>query len=371
MADAKKLTQGSITIKRLRRGYTMSLWFKNLTGVALYQGVDSAGNVTPDWSSATDANRPQLQPQLEASGGLTPTIVEGSAKWYYINVELAFDEDTGACTTSGYENKFKLSTDGTYTLTIIGNLASKINNANDTLRFECSAQVAGAEEQPMQGTVDIVISPIGASSWQGVVGWDTNKITANTGVKLTLSLLFGTKSQDAFGYAIVKAGETPTAITSAVTNNQRLIIENAITADDVDGQTTFLVYFYPEGEKDVANFVDCDGFSVLDQSDEYKIEYRYVDDKVQQIDDNQTVTVKPYIVALKGSDSSVITPTTASWSHMVYRLQDGGATWKETRDAPVTTENVTLSTADSDYKDDNDNTIMCDVEVCGSVLFTI
>lgn len=375
-----KITQGSITIKRLRRGYTLSLHFENLTGVALYQGVDSAGNVAPSWKPATAGDYskcPQLKPVLDATGNIAPTIASG--KWSYLGVELAFDK-TGACTTTSLDcnKKFRLTTDGTYTLIICDNLASSENNANDVLSFSCTARVAGAEEQNLQGTVDVIISPLGSSSWQGIVGFDSNRIDeSHTTVKLTLQLAFGTKMQQKFGYAICKAGTKPTKILAASCTNDKFDITNAITANDVDGQTTFLVYFYPEGETNVDKSVDCDGFAVLDMTDEYKIEYRFKDDKIQQVDVGQPVTVVPYVVSIDGSKTIDLSKASPVWNHQIYRKQEGGATWVPTRtDAngnpvAITTETVEVTTADTDYTDDAGNTICCDVDVVGEVSFTI
>lgn len=374
MAEPNIMASGAIEIKRLRRGYTVQLYFENVNRVAYYQGVDSAGNVAPDWAALYKADKatkqiPCIRPRLSVSGGLKAKLLNG--KWYYLSSELTFDAN-GNCTNSVYSNIFKLSTDGTFTLSIIGNLASKDNTANDSLRFECDAQVAGAEEQHLQNTVDIIISPLGASAWQGTVGYAPSILANDTDkVSLTLQLIHGTDVQKNFKYALVKAGTTPTKadMKAVSTTNGSYSLANAIGRNEVNGQTTFLVYFYEENETDPTKNVDCDGFSVVDNLDDYEIVYHHVNDKVMEIDVGQNVELEPFITNIK--TGATITPRTASWKHNVYRLQDGGATWKNTQ-ANVTTKNVTVTTADSDYHDDTVNAdVQCNVRVLGDVSFTL
>lgn len=376
------ITTGSITIKRLRRGYTISLHFVNPTGVALYQGVNSAGGVAPDWSKITeDKLRPQIKPVLEATGGLTVEVLSGSAKWTYVGTELSFNSD-GSCATEGYKDKFKMLTDGTYTLVIIGNLASKTNDTNDTLTFSCSARCSGAKEQEISGSIDVVISPIGSSTYTGVVGITGNLVAENDGVTtgelssttdhvgVTLSLLYAGDNVN-FGYAIVKAGTAPTTVTAA--KSKQVTIENAISVDDVDGQTTFLVYFYPEGETDPTKYVDMVGFDVLDTTDPFKIVYGYADETVQQVDENNKVTVVPSVVRM--GDGVAVGITNDKWEHKIYRLENNGQSFKEVR--TVSTKNVVITTDDTDYKqlDASGNetglTVQCDVDVIGSVQFDL
>lgn len=378
-----KIANGSIAVKRLRRGGSISYYFRNLTGVALYQGVNSSGSVSPDWSKITDdAKRPQIRMILESSDGGNVDIVAGSGKWYYLGQELAFSTD-GTCTSVNGVGKFKLSTDGTYTLIIIGNLASAANDSNDTLTFKCMARVGGAKEQEVSGSIDVVITPIGSGSYTGIVGITGNIIAANNGLSngelnsssehigVNLSLLYAGNAVSGFGYAIVKAGTEPSVVTPAT--GTEVSLPNAIGVNDVDGQTTFLVYFYPAGVTDATKSVDCLGFSVLDATDDLKIVYGYLDDKVQEIDTGVDVTVVPAVIR---KDGQMVNITNDHWEHHVYRLQDSGTTWAETRQSAVTTKNVTLTTADTDYPEVVNGqptgiTIKCDVEVVGAVQFEL
>ena len=378
------ITTGSITVKRMRRGYTITLHFEMPTGVALYQGVNSAGGVSPDWSAiSVDAKRPQIKPVLEATNKQAVNIVRGSARWMYLNTELSFDS-TGACTTSGYEKIFKLLNDGTYTLVIIGNLASKTNDSNDTLTFKCTAQCSGAKEQEVSGSIDVIISPLGAGSYVGVVGLTGNLVAQSDGVSsgslnstsdhigLTLSLLYGGDAVK-FGYVLCKSGEdlTKKKIVAASALQEKLT--NAIGVNDVDGQTTFIVYFYPEKETDASKYVYAVGFDVLDTTDPFKIVYSFADATKQQVDDDVNVGLVPAIVHMSTGKIVSIKSGTDKWEHHIYRLQDNGANFKDVR--TVTTKNVTISKNDTDYKVTDSNgaetTVMCDVDVSGTVQFEL
>ncbi len=385
-----KISTGSITVKRLRRGYTISLHFEIPSGVALYQGVNASGNVVPDWSKITeDSKRPQIRPLLESTGGSVVEVVSGTAKWYYLGQELAFATD-GTCTSANGTGKFKLATDGTYTIIIIGNLASSTNDSNDTLTFKCMARSNGAKEQEISGSIDVVISPIGSGSYTGILGITGNVIADSNGlgsgelnsttdkIGVTLSLLYAGAQVSGFGYTIVKAGVTPSVVTSA--KGMEVSIPDAITVDMVDGQTTFLVYFYPAGETNPAKSVDCLGFGVLDTTDDFEIVYGYKNDAVQAIDVNVPVTVVPILVRL--ADGAQVNITNEKWEHQVYRLEDNGTTWAATRkDAggtpqPVTTKEVVLTTDDTDYPETvngqpTGRTIQCDVKVVGAVEFEL
>lgn len=380
------ITTGSITVKRLRRGYTIAMHFEMPTGVALYQGVNSAGAVTPDWSKITeDAKRPQVKPVLEATNKQAVTIVAGTAKWKYLDVELAFDAQ-GACTTSGYTDKFKMLTDGSYTLVIVGNLASKDNDSNDTLTFSCDARCAGAQEQPVSGSIDVIISPLGAGSYVGIVGLTGNLVAESDGVStgslnttsdhigLTLSLLYGGDAVK-FGYLICKAdydlskNTKNLSVTAASALQEKK--DNAIGVNDVDGQTTFVVYFYPEGVTDVTKHVYTVGFDVLDTTDPFKIVYSYADATKQQVDDGESVGLTPAVVQM--STGKLIKIVNDTWEHHIYRLQDNGANFVDVR--TVKTKEVTISTSDTDYevtdKAGNKTTVMCDVDVAGTVQFEL
>lgn len=337
-------TQGSIVVRRLRRGYTLSMHFKNLTSVPLYQGLDSAGNVSPSWSNPTgnasdsdtakDAKRPQLQPVVESTSGETVIVTGG--KWYYLDTLLTFDS-TGKCTTAtddrlDYSTTFKLSTDGTYTLTIIGDLAKKdVNEANDLLTFTCSASTKRSKEQTLTGHVDIVISPISTGSYNGLVGFTSQTIKAgDTGINVTLQLMYGGTICTSFRYcikAVTKGAPTDDELKD-VTDSSSFEIQNAVTADMVQGQTTFLVYFYPAGETDATKYVDCDGFSVLDLNDEYRVSYSYADVTRTEIGDTtadkDTVLLNASVV--NQTTGEAVATTSASYTHYVYRGRDENAT---------------------------------------------
>lgn len=387
MADTTNMVaQGSIAIKRMRRGYTLQMYFENITKVTLYQGVDDAGNVAPSWSNPTgnsadseadkDAKRPQIRPHVEASDRtLTVTVKNGI--WKYLSVELSFDEQTGACTTTGYTDKFKLSIDGTYTLTICGDLASKDNQGNDTLSFACDAEIKGAQEQHIENTVDILISPIGTSSWTGLVALSGNTInTADDLITLTLRLMHGTEMQNSFCYAIVKAGSTPTEIKSSTTQEKKIttVDDGAINKDSVNGQTTFLVYFYRSGETDPTKYVDCWGFSVIDATDSYRVFYRYKNDQITQVDEGQSVTLIPFIASVNDK-TKTITTASETWTHYIYHgtETDQSGVWEPERTVNGTKANpeVTISTADTDYTDDDGVSVQKDVSVISDVIFTL
>lgn len=367
---ANLISSGSITIRRLRTGYTLNLYFRNLTGVPLYQGVDDTGTPTPKWSTATDADRPQLRPIVECTTGQAVTVKQG--KWKYLDTELTFDSK-GNCTNAtdngiNYSKLFKLSTDGTYTLTIIGDLASKENTANDLLTFTCSASVRGGQEQTLTGHVTVVISPISTGSYDGHVSAESLITKGSDGIDVTLTLMYGAEQQDKFKYAIVKAGTAPTAASMKTATSKKVTVANAITKDMVDGKSTFLVYFYADGETNPDKYVDCDGFSVLDMNDEYVVDYYYDDITNEDIQDDKGVTIHARLMdQTKGVE---ITPVTANYTHRIFLGNDENqGNWKLVRTVSGGTT-LTITSTDSDYEYKG-NMVLNDVTVVGECNFTI
>jgi len=341
--------QGSITIKRLRSGETLNLVLQG-NGIALFQGVDtSTGEVTPDFTQST--NQPTLTPVISLVKTSSSATLSAH-KWYYNGELLVFDSSTGINTTTEAWNAcFKLDP-ATGSITIIANLASPTNYANDTLTYSGVATVNGTEYQ-VAASKEIQICSLGASAYNAYLTANTEIIGEGDAypdtATITPHLLAGT------------AKTTPTQVKWYKTNLSSAVWatttgknNKTISRTDVDGYTLFIAVFYVNGTA-----VAQAGIHIRDISDEYVIDYVITSDN-KTVDTGKSVVVKGIIRNLTKQEH-IADPDGATWETAVIRPSD----WNTLRTVAANT--VTITTSDTDTTLSNGAASVEDVEVSGSV----
>jgi len=274
--------QGSITVKRLRSGDTITLSFSQ-NKIPLYQSVDTdTGSVSPDWSVA--ANQPTVTPSLTSARGNSVSLVRFTWKWNGTNVEeypalFSVDSTTGA-------------------LTITGNLASTENYANDVLTFTCTARCAGVE-YTFERAIDVVITKKGASSYEGFVTADYTTIsTEHETATATLSLFLGETQLSEYFVKWYKGSiDTPFVPVGSSTQATNTVTSSGgdtrtFGRADVDGTALFIAEFYLSASD--TNPVTCAALRIVDASDEYNVVFGIVSGT--QVDDSSSVVVQANLV---------------------------------------------------------------------------
>jgi hypothetical protein len=340
--------QGSCTVRRLRNGDTLFLSF-DTNGIPLYQGVDpTSGAVTPDWTVA--ANQPIITPKVASSRNNTVTL--SNHTWEYNGVTLLFNSSYG--TDGDYikdsTKKFELN-QTTGQLKIVDNLASTINYANDTLAYSCVATVAGLEYN-LAKSLDINLQAVGASSYIGFIIPTTTQISKTvTTTILKTQLMLGKDTISSY-YTKWYKGVDRTEMTGNAGSKAP-----TIGRDDVDGTTMFYCDFYAkEGDITPVALAAC---RITDVSDEYIIVYGITSDN-KVVDDGKPVTLTGKIIRMRDNKDVTSDVSNAVWETDCMNHK----TWKSTRTAPVASNTITITTADTDTDDEQN-----DVEVVGEVTF--
>lgn len=334
--------QGTITIKRLRNGDTLTM-IMNTNGKPLYQAVNpDNGQATPDWTK--DANRPVLTPVCYTSRNKTVKLE--NHRWEYNGVALTFNGAKDGSYTKDSTGKFEMDA-STGELKIIANIADANNTADDTLDYYANATTEGVTTQ-VQKSLTIQIQTAGSSSYYAKVTATLSAIDAtNTTTTLTTYLQYGTEVMSNYYVKWKKGGKDWTA-----KNGSK---EITVTQDDVDGITTFMAEFYKDSTS--TDPVARSAVSIRDNSDEFRIEYKYNGTNTA-VDENKKVSLTAYVYSAK-KGAEVTTLTNAVWSQAVIN----GATWDTIR--TVYEADVEISTADTDGSDGT----VHDVEVVSTVSF--
>lgn len=112
---------------------------------SLWQAIDNVGNIIPNWSTASESNKPTLYPLLQSGGSI---LAPKTITWRYNNEVIEFDASTNLSINSAFPGVFKSST---YTISgsvvvpclmIMENLAQKdVNEDNDTISMSGSVTV--------------------------------------------------------------------------------------------------------------------------------------------------------------------------------------------------------------------------------------
>lgn len=317
--------QGSITIKRLRNGDSIFLTFKN-NGIPLFQWVDDkTGAVTPDWSNPN--GQPVITPQ--ASSVRNNFVTLGNHSWFYNQsmVPLSFTGATSGDWTEDSTGKFAINPDGA--LKIINNLASQQNTANDTLTYKATATVAGVEYQ-VEKSIDILIQPLGSSSYVGFIIASTEQLTSDDATaQLTTKLQL---SSDEITDYHVKWYKDDTAWT--VKDGQKVI---TVGRGDVDGTQLFIAEFYKNCTD--TDYVYRAGVRIIDVLDDFQIVLSITSQNKEVSPDN-SVTVKAKIINQR--TNAQVSPANPTWRMDVMKKSN----WTSIKS--VNTDTITVSTQETD-----------------------
>lgn len=315
--------QGSITIKRLRTGENLFLSLN--ASHPLYQSVDDkTGAVAPDWT--VDANRPVITPSVSSSRG--GVVHMNHHKWSYNGVELVFSGAKSGVYTLDITGRFGMNVD-TGVLKIFKNLASVTNVANDTLTYEGQASISGIE-QNITKTIDIVIQPMGGTSYYGSIIATTAQIGDDVPTS-TLSTKLYLSGNAVLDYYIKWKKDTQDWTAK---NGQKSI---TVTRDDVAGTQLILADFYSSNTSTIPVFTSA--IRIQDISDEYTVVCS-ITSANKMVDNNATVTVEGAIVNVK--TNSIVNPAGAVWeTHIMDRN-----TWKPIRS--TNTKSIVVSISDMD-----------------------
>jgi hypothetical protein len=319
--------QGSLTVKRLRNGDTIFITLEN-NGKPLYQGINpTTGAVTPDWAVA--ANQPVITPVINTTRG-NPVVMTAQV-WKYNGVQLNFNGDE----TEGWKNdstgKFSIYV-STGALKIIGNLASDINIANDTLTYSCVATVAGVEYN-VSKSLDIRIQYVGATSYYGYLTASTEQLTAAvTEATLNTSLFLNAYEITEYYVKWYKDSELLPDM-----NGLKSI---TVDRDDVGGTQLFIAEFYKEST-DVTPLFRA-GIRIIDTQDEFQINcYIPASSTYKEVDTGKDVTVAAQLVNMR--TNAVVTPEGATWQMDVM----DPLTWTSLKTAATNTIVVTTTETDA------------------------
>lgn len=297
--------QGSITIKRLRTGTTISLALNTGSNpLQQFVALDS-GVVTPDWT--IDDNRPIVTPQASASSG-TVTIEDG--QWSYNGVALVFNGSQEGSYILDSTGKFGLDV-STWALKVMANLASSVNYASDILTFSCNCVVAGVE-YAMTRSVEIVIMQSTAGSYAGWLGTDAKVLDLDTTTSNIYATLFdGTSYVQDFTvdwYRNYVSDNNFIKSTSSSSGKATL----SVTRDDVNGGdnndstggggTLFIAQFFLSG--DTSSPVATAGITIADEADAYSLVFAITSDN-KELDTDKPVTAEASLVDSSGAKASV------------------------------------------------------------------
>lgn len=320
--------QGSITIKRLRNGDSIFLTFGN-NGIPLFQGIDTeSGAVTPDWSNPN--NQPVITPL--ASSVRNNLVMLGSHSWFYnqSTVPLSFTGATSGDWTEDSTGKFAINSGGA--LKIIDNLASQQNTANDTLTYKATATIAGVE-YPVEKSIDILIQPLGSSSYVGFIIASTEQLTSDDATA-TLTTKLQISSDDFTDY-YVKWYKDDTAWTEK--NGQKVI---NVGRGDVDGTQLFIAEFYRKSTD--TDYVYRAGVRIIDVLDDFQIVLSITSNN-KEVSPGNGVTVKAKIINQR--TGGIVPSENKDWTMYVMKKSD----WMPIRS--VSTYEITVTTQDTDDND--------------------
>ena len=334
--------QGSLTVRRLRNGDIIFITLEN-NGKPLYQGIDpTTGTVTPDWTVA--ANQPVITPVINTTRG-NPVVMTAQV-WKYNGVQLNFNGDE----TEGWKNdstgKFSIYV-STGALKIIGNLASDINIANDTLTYTCVATVAGVEYN-VSKSIDIRIQYVGATSYYGYLTASTEQLTeAVTEATLNTSLFLNTSEISAYYVKWYKD--------SVLWTDNNGLKSITVDRDDVGGTQLFIAEFYKEST-DVTPLFRA-GIRIIDTQDELQV-VCYISSANKDVDINKDVTVTARLVNMRTNGE--VETESSNWNMYVIDT----TTWdmNEPLKTAMASSTITVTTNETDR-----NNQMRDVEVLAEV----
>lgn len=338
--------QGSITIKRLRNGDSLTIAFDSNNN-GLWQGIAIDGKITPDWTVI--ANQPVRTPKVASSRNLPVTLSEHA--WIKANgVPINFSEPSDGGYYADSTGTYKMKPD-TGELRICKNLVTPTINGNINLEWRATAMTGGNTTQ-LSKVLTIELGSVGANSYVGT-------ITATT-------LILDSSNQNTNLIShLRKGGEEVAEYFTRWKKDTEVLMEKEDTSytltvgrEGVDGSQLFICEFYAKVND--TDPVDSFGVVVTDSLDPYivKLVAGTLENTNTVIDVGKPVVVTAALYKA-GSESVEQTPENAAWTLMVYR---NAVSYELVRTEAAKT--ITVSVTDTDIEGKQ-----YDIDVIGEVSF--
>ena len=269
-------------VRRTLKGDTLSLSLQT-NGVPLFQGLNpDTFTVSPKWSES--GKHPVITPVIGSARKNNVTLT--SHAWAYNGKDLGFSFSGTGWETSAVDNRFKLNhTDGS--LSIVADLASKVNQDSDTLKYSGVA-VSGASTYPMEKSIDILVSMLGGSSYFGGVSADTTVLSKGQTQAVLKPWLFNSAGGEVSSYSVKLYRGSGTDLAGTYNNPQSgITIHRDKTGDSdklyVDSHQLFVLEFIVDGAA-----VYRTGISIDDISDIYQLALN----SIGQVDEDSNQTFR-------------------------------------------------------------------------------
>ena len=269
-------------VRRTPKGDTLSINLQT-NGVPLFQGLNpDTFTVSPKWSE--DGTHPVITPTVGSARKNNATLANHA--WAYNGKDLGFSFGGTGWETSTVDGRFKLNhADGS--LSIIADLASKVNQDSDTLTYSGDA-VMGASIYPMSKSIDILVSMLGGSSYFGGVSADTTVLSKGQTQAVLKPWLFNSAGGEVSTYSIKLYRGSGTDLAGTYDNPASGITIHRDKTGDldklyVDSHQLFVLEFIVDGAA-----VYRTGISIDDISDIYQL----VLNSIGQVDEDSNQTFR-------------------------------------------------------------------------------
>ena len=269
-------------VRRTLKGDTLSLSLQT-NGVPLFQGLNpDTFTVSPKWSES--GTHPVITPNV--SSARKNNVALTSHAWAYNGKDLGFSFSGTGWETSTVDNRFKLNhTDGS--LSIVADLASKVNQDSDTLKYSGVA-VLGASTYEMEKSIDILVSMLGGSSYFGGVSADTTVLSKGQTQAVLKPWLFNSAGGEVSTYSVKLYRGSGTDLAGTYNNPASgITIHRDKTGDTdklyVDSHQLFVLEFIVDGAA-----VYRTGISIDDISDIYQLALN----SIGQVDEDNNQTFR-------------------------------------------------------------------------------
>lgn len=269
-------------VRRTLKGDTLSLSLQT-NGVPLFQGLNpDTFTVSPKWSES--GTHPVITPNVSSARKNNVTLT--SHAWAYNGKDLCFSFSGTGWETSTVDNRFKLNhADGS--LSIVADLASKVNQDSDTLTYSGVA-VLGASTYEMEKSIDILVSMLGGSSYFGGVSADTTVLSKGQTLAVLKPWLFNSAGGEVSTYSVKLYRGSGTDLAGTYNNPASgITIHRDKTGDTdklyVDSHQLFVLEFIVDGAA-----VYRTGISIDDISDIYQLALN----SIGQVDEDTNQTFR-------------------------------------------------------------------------------
>lgn len=269
-------------VRRTLKGDTLSISLQT-NGVPLFQGLNpDTFTVSPKWSES--GTHPVITPVIGSARENNVTLT--SHAWAYNGKDLGFSFSGTGWETSTVDNRFKLNhADGS--LSIVADLASKVNQDSDTLKYSGVA-VLGASTYPMSKSIDILVSMLGGSSYFGGVSADTTVLSKGQTQAVLKPWLFNSAGGEVSSYSVKLYRGSGTDLAGTYNNPASgITIHRDKTGDAdklyVDSHQLFVLEFIVDGAA-----VYRTGISIDDISDIYQLALN----SIGQVDEDSNQTFR-------------------------------------------------------------------------------